>query len=167
MKLTIQGPIWPEVESSGPKPPWMRGSTTTRIDEKGRLKIPSLFRGLLHARSGPDVYVTSVKGDSVWIYPMAVWEGIELKLAAAPSQDPSVRKFIERTSYYGQSGEVDPQGRVVISPQLRLSASMEGEVRVFGKGTYLEVWNEGRYAERLVRDEWTDDDARVLSQHGI
>ena len=47
-----------------------RGSASTRIDEKGRLKIPTLFRGLVQARSGADVFVTSVKGDSVRIYPM-------------------------------------------------------------------------------------------------
>jgi MraZ protein len=155
------------MDSGGQKVASLRGSASTRIDEKGRLKIPTVFRGILHARSGPDVFVTSVTGDSVRIYPMSAWQELEDRLEKAPSQDPSVLKFKDRVSYFGQTGELDPQGRVVIAPHLRQRAAIEGEVRVFGKGAYLEVWNEQRFAEKLVRDPWTDDDGRQLSDHGI
>ena len=155
------------MDSGGLKHPSLRGSASTRIDEKGRLKIPTVFRGILHARSGPDVYVTSVTGDSVRIYPMSAWHELEERLEKAPSQDPSVLKFKDRVSYYGLPGELDPQGRVVIAPHLRKQAAIEGEVRVFGKGAYLEVWNEQRFAEKLVREPWTDEDGQALSDHGI
>jgi len=144
-----------------------RGSTSTRIDDKGRLKIPTLFRGLVQARSGADVFVTSVKGDSVRIYPMQVWAALEEKLLEAPTQHPSVVKFLDRVSYYGQSGELDPQGRVVIPPHLRQKAAITGEVRVLGRINYLEVWNEERFVDKLDREPWTDDDGLLLSQHGI
>jgi MraZ protein len=144
-----------------------RGSTSTRIDDKGRLKIPTLFRGLVQARSGADVFVTSVKGDSVRIYPMQVWAALEEKLLEAPTQHPSVVKFLDRVSYYGQTGELDPQGRVVIPPHLRQKAAITGEVRVLGRINYLEVWNEERFVDKLDREPWTDDDGLLLSQHGI
>jgi MraZ protein len=144
-----------------------RGSTSTRIDDKGRLKIPTLFRGLVQARSGADVFVTSVKGDSVRIYPMQVWAALEEKLLEAPTQHPSVVKFLDRVSYYGQSGELDPQGRVVIPPHLRQKAAIVGDVRVLGRINFLEVWNEERFVDKLDREPWTDDDGLLLSQHGI
>ena len=144
-----------------------RGSTSTRIDDKGRLKIPTLFRGLVQARSGADVFVTSVKGDSVRIYPMQVWAALEEKLLEAPTQHPSVVKFLDRVSYYGQTGELDPQGRVVIPPHLRQKAAITGEVRVLGRINYLEVWNEELFVDKLDREPWTDDDGLLLSQHGI
>ena len=144
-----------------------RGSASTRIDDKGRLKIPTLFRGLVQARSGADVFVTSVKGDSVRIYPMQVWTELEARLVKAPTQHPSLVKFLDRVSYYGQSGELDQQGRVVIPPHLRQRASIVGEVRVLGRVNYLEVWNEERFVEKLASEPWTDDDGLLLSQHGI
>ena len=79
-----------------------RGSASTRIDDKGRLKIPTLFRGLVTARSGADVFVTSVKGDSVRIYPMQVWSELEQLVLKAPQQNPALVKFMDRVSYFGQ-----------------------------------------------------------------
>jgi len=70
-------------------------------------------------------------------------------------------------SYFGQPGEIDPQGRVLIPQQLRQRASIVGEVRVLGRINYLEVWNEERFADKLAREPWTDDDELLLSQHGI
>ena len=144
-----------------------RGSASTRIDEKGRLKIPTLFRGLVQARSGADVFVTSVKGDSVRIYPMQVWSELEERVLKAPTQHPALVKFMDRVSYFGQPGELDPQGRVVIPPQLRQRAAIVGDVRVLGRINYLEVWNEERFVDKLAREPWTDDDGLLLSQHGI
>ena len=43
----------------------LRGSYPARIDDKGRLKIPTAFKALVEDRHGVDVYVTSVTGESV------------------------------------------------------------------------------------------------------
>ena len=145
----------------------LRGSAPTRIDDKGRLKIPTLFRGLIQDQRGPDVFVTSVTGESVLIYPMAVWLEVEQRLSKAPANHPSILKFLDRVSYYGQESELDGQGRIVVPALLRESASIVGDVRVFGKIDYLEVWNEERFAQKLARDQWTDDDGLKLSEHGI
>ena len=155
------------MEPSGLSLAVFRGSASTRIDDKGRLKIPTLFRGLVQARSGADVFVTSVKGDSVRIYPMQVWSELEQLVLKAPQQHPALVKFMDRVSYFGQSGELDPQGRVVIPPHLRQKAAIVGEVRVLGRINFLEVWNEERFVDKLDREPWTDDDGLLLSQHGI
>ena len=145
----------------------LRGSAPARIDEKSRLKVPSIFRGAFQDDKGPDVFVTSLAGDSVRIYPMPVWLEIERKLSAMPSNHPSRLKFLDRVNYYGQSSELDGQGRVVIPQLLRDSASIVGDVRVFGRIDYLDVWNEERFAQKLQREAWTDDDGLKLSEFGI
>ena len=48
----------------------LRGSAVATIDDKGRLKVPTDLRRLLEERWGPDLYVTSVLGDSALIYPL-------------------------------------------------------------------------------------------------
>ena len=145
----------------------LRGSALTRVDDKGRLKIPTVFRASFQDLHGPDVFVTSVTGESVRIYPMPVWLEVEQRLLKMPASHPSRGKFLDRVSYYGQTSELDAQGRVVIPQLLRDSASIVGDVRVFGKLDYLEVWNEERFAQKLSRDQWTDEDGIKLSEHGI
>ena len=145
----------------------LRGSALTRVDDKGRLKIPTVFRASFQDVNGPDVFVTSVTGESVRIYPMPVWLDVEQRLLKMPASHPSRGKFLDRVSYYGQTSELDTQGRIVIPQLLRDSASMVGDVRVFGKLDYLEVWNEERFAQKLQREPWMDEDGLKLSGHGI
>lgn len=145
----------------------LRGSSPTRMDDKGRLKVPTIFRGVIQDQHGPDVFVTSVTGDSVRIYPMPVWLAIERKLTQAPSHHPSILKFLDRVNYFGQTGELDGQGRVVIPMHLRESASIVGDVRVFGRIGYLEVWNEERFTQKMQRETWTDEDGLRLAEFGV
>jgi MraZ protein len=145
----------------------LRGSSATRIDEKGRLKVPTTFRGVIQDQHGADVFVTSLTGESVLIYPLPVWLEIEQKLSKMASTHPSRLKYLDRVNFYGQEGELDNQGRVVIPPHLRESASIIGEVRVFGRINHIEVWNAERFAQRLQQGPWTDEDALRLSEHGI
>jgi len=145
----------------------LRGSFPARIDDKGRLKVPTVFRGAIQDLQGADVFVTSLTGECVRIYPITVWLGIEEKLSKMPANHPSRLKFLDRVNYYGQTSELDSQGRVVIPAHLRDSASIVGDVRVFGRIDYLEVWNDERFLQKLQRESWTDDDGLRLSEHGI
>ncbi len=145
----------------------LRGNAPARIDDKGRLKVPNAFRALIEEQWGSDLFVTSVTGESVRIYPMAIWTEIERKLAAIPSTLPARVKFFDRVNYFGQQTDLDKQGRVLIHPRLRDSAEMTGEVDVFGLYNYLDVWNHERFLARMVREPMTDEDWNALAQFGI
>lgn len=147
----------------------LRGSYTARMDDKGRLKVPADFkRHLEETYQSADFYVTSLTGESVWIYPLKEWEEKEMKLNAAPSMEPAVRKFIDRVSYYGQQQQIDSQGRILIHPLLRGASELVGEVMVMGKTKYLEVWEADKFrTSRLLAEPYTDDDAKIVAQYGI
>ena len=145
----------------------LRGNSPAKIDDKGRLKIPNGFRSFIEHEHGRDLYVTSVHGDSVRIYPMTVWIDIEKKLAHMPSAHPSRLKFLDRVNFFGQIADIDAQGRVLIPARLRESATMVGEVDVLGQMNYLEVWNHERFVSKMQREPFTDDDARALSDLGL
>jgi MraZ protein len=144
-----------------------RGNAPARIDDKGRLKVPNAFRSLIETKYGREVFVTSLTGEYVRIYPMPVWVDIEQKLSAAPSTLPSKQRYLERVNYFGQVGELDVQGRVLIPVRLRDAATMAGDVDVVGMTSYLEVWNHERFLTKFQREPYTDDDARALSEFGI
>ncbi len=145
----------------------LRGSAPARVEDKGRLKIPTVFRGVIQDQHGPDVFVTSLTGECVRIYPMPVWLETERKLLQMPGSHPSRMKFLDRVNYFGLASELDSQGRIVIPPHLRDSASINGDVRVFGRIDYIEVWNEERFVQKLQRESWTDDDGLRIAEHGI
>lgn len=145
----------------------LRGNAPAKIDDKGRLKVPNGFRSLVQQSYGREVFVTSLTGESVRIYPMPVWLQIEEKLAKVPSSLPARSRFLDRVNYYGQVAEIDAQGRVLIHPRLRESALMTGEVDVMGSFDHLEVWNHDRLVSKLDREPYGDDDARALADFGI
>ena len=144
-----------------------RGSSPARMDDKGRLKIPTDFRRLLEERQGPDLFVTSVQGDSALVYPLAVWEEIEARLQSLPSTDPAKARYLERVNYFGQQVQVDVQGRILLPQILRESAGMNGDVVVMGLVDHLVVWNRERFQARLNEQPFTEDDSRALSSLGI
>ncbi len=146
----------------------LRGNHPARIDEKGRLKVPNGFRTLVVSQYGPELFVTSVTGEYVRIYPMAVWLEIERKLQGVPSAHPSRQRFLDRVNFFGQVAALDKQGRVLLPQLLRESAAMAGEVSVLGLQNHLAVWNQKRLHERLFKKEpFTDEDGRLLAEYGI
>jgi transcriptional regulator MraZ len=144
----------------------LRGNCPARVDEKGRLKIPAVFLDALK-EYGSQFYITSTTGESARIYPMRVWSEIEDKLGGVSSQNRAKRKFLMRTSYYGQTVELDGQGRVLVPAVLRESAQMKGDVDVFGNLDYLEVMNHTRVLDDLKNAPFTEEDYKALEDLGI
>src|SRR5207245_7894582 len=145
----------------------LRRNAPATIDEKGRLKIPSNFRAYIVESWGSDFYVTSLSGESVLIYPLPVWQEIEERLAKLPSLNPTKKKFLDRTNYYGQVASADKSGRILIPTLLRESAQMTGEVAVLGYLDHLDVWNNRRFLNRIKEHEFSEEDQETLSKLGI
>ena len=144
-----------------------RGHEQARIDDKGRLKVPNVFRSVLESKYGRELFLTSLTGEYVRLYPMPVWLEIEEKVGKMPSTHPSRLRFLDRVSFFGQAAEVDTQGRVLIPARLRETAATSGDVDVLGQYNYLDTWNHDRLQAKLQRDPYTDDDAKALSEFGI
>jgi len=144
----------------------LRGSHRAKVDEKGRLKIPAEYLDGLR-QYGNQFYITSVEGTTARIYPMQVWVGIEEKLAKASTQNQAKRKFLLRTSYFGQVVDMDGQGRLLLPTVLRESAKTVGEVAVFGNLDHLEVMNVTHAADQMTKDPITPEDYKALEDLGI
>ena len=139
----------------------LRGNCPAKVDEKGRLKVPAVFLEELK-EFGTQFYITSVTGETARIYPMNVWSELEDKLAKLPASNQAKRKFLLRTSYFGQTVELDGQGRLLLPAVLRETAQMKGEVDVFGSLDYLEVMNHTRVLDDLKNQPFTDEDWTLL-----
>jgi MraZ protein len=144
-----------------------RGNHPTRVDEKGRLKLPAEFKRLVDERYGTQFYITSKDGRSAEIYPLQEWQKIEEKLAQIPSLNPAKKKFLNRVNYYGQMSEMDGQGRVLLPQILRETAKLGGDVVVFGVQTYLEVANHDEFKQAMDTDPLTTEDQQNLANFGL
>ena len=137
------------------------------MDEKGRLKVPAEFKRLIDEKYGTQFYITSLDGKVAQVYPFEEWQRIEEKLARLSNFNPTKKKFLNRTNYYGQLVEIDGQGRVLIPALLRETAKIQGEVAVVGNLTYLEVQSIEAYRKDIEENPFTSDDEKTLDELGI
>jgi MraZ protein len=144
-----------------------RGNHPTRVDEKGRLKIPAEFKRVIDEKYGQQFYITSLDGRVAQVYPFEEWERIEQKLAALSNFNPTKKKFLDRTNYYGQQVEMDGQGRLLLPQLLRESGQIKGEVAVLGNLTFLVVRNLDLFKREIEEDKFTPEDEKTLDELGI
>lgn len=145
----------------------LMGHAPAKVDDKGRLKIPAEFRKIIEQKFGPDCFITSTDGQRALIYPMPVWFDYQARLAKVPSASVARTKLLERLNYFGQTGAIDQQGRVLIPTILRSVAAIADDVVVIGNNDHLIVWNEERIQRRLAENPLTDEDYKELELHGV
>jgi MraZ protein len=144
-----------------------RGNHPTRVDEKGRLKVPAEFKRVIDEKYAQKFYITSLDGVVAQVYPFEEWERIEQKLASLSTFNPTKKKFLNRTNYYGQIVEMDGQGRLLVPQTLRESAQIRGEVAVLGMLNHLEVRNLEAFRKEIDEQAFTDEDTKTLDELGI
>ena len=144
-----------------------RGNHPTRVDDKGRLKVPAEFKRVIDEKYGTQFYITSLDGKVAQIYPFEEWERIEQKLANLSTFNPTKKKFLTRVNYWGQQVEMDGQGRLLIPQLLREKAVIRGEVAVLGNLTYLEVRNLSTLQTEIETEAFTAEDEKTLDDQGI
>jgi MraZ protein len=145
----------------------LMGHSPAKIDEKGRLKVPSSFRKIIEERFGADCFITSMDGERALVYPLPVWFEFQSRLAKVPSTSQAKAKLLERVNYFGQVGTLDAQGRLLVPAVLRDVAGISEDVVVLGSQDHLIVWNEERMKKRLGSAPLTDEDFKELELHGV
>ncbi len=143
-----------------------RGNHPTRVDEKGRFKVPAEFKRVIDEKYAAKFYITSKDGKIAEVYPFEEWERIEQKLAALSDFNPTKKKFLTHTNYWGQVVEMDGQGRLLLPQLLREAAKLNGDVAVMGYLKKLIVRNL-ETVTREVEEQFTAEDEQKLDELGI
>lgn len=118
----------------------MIGTRSNKMDAKGRVAIPAKWRDQL----GDDVIITIGAEGCLYVYREEDFDALADKLAVNPFySDEDVRKMKRNMLGNGEELTLDKQGRVLLTPEHRKYAGLEGEmdVTVKGVGDHLEIWN--------------------------
>ncbi|MBW2621488.1 MAG: division/cell wall cluster transcriptional repressor MraZ [Deltaproteobacteria bacterium] len=121
-----------------------KGNFPYTIDPKGRMSVPTRFRGLMPDEGdGKQLVVTlGMTGQCLWAYPQEEWKEIENQITQTKSslqKDAFVRNFI------GSAHEctIDKMGRVLIPAVLREKAGLKKQVVIVGALQKFEIWDQG------------------------
>jgi len=135
-----------------------------RLDDRGRLKIPARYLSILEEQYGREIYITSLNGDHVLLYPLPVWEKIEQSIEKMKVRAPEVEEYVSRTSFWGNESEVDARGRVLIPPELRKESRLDDDVCVVGNIDYMVLWNEAMFREKSMSGQFNDGKLQKVSE---
>ncbi|MEZ5542504.1 MAG: division/cell wall cluster transcriptional repressor MraZ [Pseudomonadota bacterium] len=117
------------------------GGSTVNLDAKGRLALPTRYRGELTERCNGQVVMTVHSDRALLLYPRPDWEDVERKLARLPNTNRVTREL--QLMLFGNAAELemDKNGRVLIPPHLRALAGLDKRVMFLGNGNKFEIWN--------------------------
>jgi MraZ protein len=133
-----------------------RGASKVSLDAKGRMAIPTRYRDRLAARCDGHIVVTVDKDHCLLVYPMPDWEELERKLVRLPSMNKTARRIVRIMVGYATEVDMDANGRILVSRELRDFASLERNGMLIGQGNKFELWDEAAWNEK--RDQWLDED---------
>jgi len=146
-----------------------RGMYPGRLDDKGRVKLPATFQQYFAALREKKLFVTSLDRRIAQIYPMEVWRQNE-KFFDSYRDDVRVSRNVAfNAADLGAETEMDAQGRILFSPELRRELGIENQpVKLFAYRGRIEVLSEKIYEERKREAAQTAaDDVAKLEAAGL
>jgi MraZ protein len=129
-----------------------RGMYDCRLDDKGRLKLPTAFQSFINSLTEKKLFVTSLDRRIAQIYPMPVWRENE-KFFESFRENPQVAQDVAfNANDLGADAEMDSQGRVLFNTALREQLDLENQpLHMYAYRGHVKVLTHAIYEERRQR----------------
>ena len=112
------------------------------LDTKGRLIIPAPFREILSSNHSSKLIITNEVFDKcLCAYAVEEWQQLIDRVSQLPQTSDAVKYYMRRVIGSAVESEIDRQGRVLLSPALRVDSGLNGEVVLLGLGNRIEIWD--------------------------
>lgn len=132
---------WFFVENKGAHKVIFQGSSALTLDAKGRLGIPTRHRDVLLAQCEGKLTLTRHPDGCLLLYPRPIWLTKREEISAFSA---SARAFQRLLLGSALDVELDGNGRILISPELRSACGLEKDVMLLGMGAHFEIWDAAR-----------------------
>lgn len=142
----------------------LMGKYQNSIDAKGRMIVPSKYRGELAYHC----VLTRGIDSCLYIYPMEKWEEFMDKLSKLPTTDPNARAFVRHIYANAVECEIDKQGRMGIPQELREYAGIEKEMVTVGVLDKIELWSKEVWEKNAEATAMAPNElAAKMAEYGI
>ena len=140
-----------------------------RVDDKGRLKLPVGFQQYFSGLAEKKLFVTSLDRRIGQIYPIAVWRENKKFLNEYRQNPKAAARISFNAQDLGADSEMDGQGRVLLSPELRRELGIENQsVHLYAYKGRIEILSEAIYAERKQQSAASaEEDQETLEGAGL
>lgn len=130
------------------------GTFECKIDDKGRLKLPSALTSQMESFSEQGFVVKrSVFQPCLEVYPMKQWERIMEKINALNRFKKQNADFIRMFTAGVKMVEADGAGRLQISRDLTFFAKLQKDVVITSAGELFEIWDKSAYEQVISMNE--------------
>lgn len=134
------------------------------IDTKGRVSVPAKFREEL----GESFILTKGLDNCLFIYSMDEWVLLQNKLKQLPLTNKDARAFVRFFFSGATECQLDSQGRIRITNNLRDHASLQKDAVIIGVGTRVEIWSSDEWQKYNSADNLSYDEiASKMAELGI
>ena len=138
----------------------MYGKFHHSVDAKGRLFIPARLREKL----GDSFYVTISFEDCLTIYSTERWKRAEEKLETmSQTAQMELRPLFSNASYV----ELDGQGRIQLTQNLRDAAGIEKNATIVGTGLYVQIWDAETYKNIEAEESNRENLKKVIEKYNF
>lgn len=118
-----------------------RGCWNHKLNEAGRISVPSKFRDVLNKRySGEQMVLVSAKNCLI-AYPVLEWKEKEDQLLSLPIQNSADMMQVRMLLASAEDVCIGSGGRLLIPQQLREKAGLQGECVILGMMNRFEIWD--------------------------
>ncbi len=120
------------------------GTYEQSVDAKGRMRIPSRFRDIINTQYNGKLILTNVE-NYIISYPLEEWMKYQEELQKVPTSHKETKAFMRSIFARATECELDGQGRILISAQLREHAGIDKDVSIIGIMNKIEIWSSDRF----------------------
>lgn len=141
------------------------GISTLNLDAKGRMAIPAKYRAALEecCESRVVVTVNPSRDRCLWLYPEDHWLKVAERVARMNPMDRSQAAMQRLLLGYASEQEMDRQGRILLSSELREYAGLDKKVSMLGQGSRFEIWDAGKMP--LEHEQWKESAAEAAAEN--
>lgn len=130
-----------------------RGATLVNLDSKGRLTVPTRYRGMLNEESKGQMACTiDLHQPCLLLYTLPEWEIIEEKLSRLSTMNPAERRVQRLLLGHASECQMDNAGRLLLASTLRQHAGLTKEVMLVGQINKFELWDEQTWYQQVEDD---------------
>lgn len=125
-----------------------------KIDDKGRLKLPSSLIKLLQSSDDKNFVIKrSVFQNCLEVYPMQPWEKLMKKINGLNRFVKKNADFIRMFTAGVKNVELDSSERILIPKDLKQYANLNKEIVIAGAGELFEIWDKESYENVITANK--------------